>query len=126
MKINSRSEVTLTGYAGTLPQPRDVTGANLATFRMSVRPTPNVIEWYSVTLWRGLANAGVRHITKGTPLKIIGHLRQVMLPAKGQYPARLIIDVTAAKIGIFETPEDVRWLKQEGGETAPPAGIPTL
>lgn len=122
MKINSRTEITLYGYVGTDTTPREILRpnekpANLTTFRMFVRPKELVTEWYSVTAWRSLALAVGQEIRKGMAIKVIGHQRLIKLPAKDDLPERIVTNVTAHSIGIFTSPEDVRWLRAKGGDT---------
>jgi len=120
LKINSRTEITLSGYVGTVPEKKETPNGALVSFRMSVRPKPLVTEWYSVSAWRGLGDLVMANYKKGSAIKVTGHIRQYKLLKTDTRPEREVWDVVAHRVGIFIDEDEVQWFRPEGGAKLTP------
>jgi single-strand DNA-binding protein len=95
--------VTFHGWVGSDVRHRVVRETSVASFRVGVTPrirkegewVDGETAWYSVTVWRALADHVRRSVRKGDPVVVHGRLRtETWTPEGGAPSTTLLVDAT--------------------------------
>lgn len=119
MKINSATQVRISGHVGKDPTIRQTKGGSVCSIRVAVSPKPDLTEWYQVTAWGELADTIFARVRSGDAIRVDGYLRLYSMPAKDKYPAKDCFEIVARRAGLFTNETDVTFFVTAPSERRP-------
>lgn len=122
--MNSGSRVSVWGNVGSDPKLREFDNGKAASFSVAVNTgrDKKTVEWYRVVVWGKLADLVMDSVSKGSGVKVVGHLRSRVAavdPVKGL--PREFVEVVGKRVGLYVSEDELSWLEVEGGGERPRA-----